>query len=321
MRIALSRPRRTGVIGLVVLALLGVAVTVVSTVSFGTRHYTAVLAQTAGLREGEAVQVAGVEVGEVVSTELDGKHVRVRFTLDRDIELGSDTTAAVRVATLLGTHYLQVHPAGDGELDGDEIPLDRTTVPYNLQDVIDQGTDQLEQLDSAALAQALSAVTDTLRASGQDVGPALDGVTRLGRMVVRRGDEYAALFGAARDVSDQLSGSARDLVSLMQSSNLVLGELNKRRQVIHRLLVHVQSLATTVSGIVDDNDAEFGPLLEDLDTVLGVLRAKERQIASAVHRVAISSRYLANATGNGPWAELYVPDGTPDNVYCQTNRC
>ena len=67
----------------------------------------------------------------------------VSFVVDEGIELGSETTAEVKVATLLGTHYLQVDPQGSGNLADGRIPLDRTSVPYNLQDVLEGGTKNL----------------------------------------------------------------------------------------------------------------------------------------------------------------------------------
>jgi len=321
MKARLNDPRTVGVLGLAAAVLLGLAVVIVSTVSFGTREYRAVLAQTAGLRVGEAVQIAGVEVGTVRRLELQDKHVVATFTVSRDEHLGADSRAEVKVATLLGTHYLQVHPAGGGELEDDTIALERTSVPYNLQDVIDKGTNQLEALDSDALSRALGSITEVMRASDQDLGPALDGVNRLSAMVTRRGDEYEELFGATRSLSDQLAASADDLISLMRTSNLVIQELTARREKIHSLLVDVQHLATTVSGIVEDNESNLKPLLADLDTVLGVLREREREIAKAVRQVGVSGRYLANATGNGPWLDLYGPDSTPDAVYCATKGC
>jgi phospholipid/cholesterol/gamma-HCH transport system substrate-binding protein len=321
MKIHWKQPRTVGLIGITSVALLGLVVTVISSASFGAREYHAVLSQTAGLRVGESVQIAGVDVGEVRDLKLSDQHVLVTFTVDADQHLGSSTSAVVRVATLLGTHYLQIHPAGPGSLANGTIPLERTSVPYNLQDVMDKGTDQLEALDTDALSRALSAVTDTLRASGRDMGPATRGLTRLSAMITRRGSEYEQLFGAARDVSDQLAGSADDLITLMRTSNQFLAELNTRRAKIHRLLIDVQRLATTVSAIVTDNQKTLGPLLRDLDTVITILTDRERDLKTALHRVAVSGRYLANATGNGPWADLYIPDGLPDSVYCKTKEC
>ncbi|MDO7867251.1 MCE family protein [Nocardioides jiangxiensis] len=321
MKSSWKEPRTVGVIGLLSLVLLGAIVVVLSSVSFGSREYRAELAQTAGLRVGEAVEVAGVEVGEVTALDLVDKHVEARFTVDRGVHIGSRSTASVRVATLMGTHYLAVAPAGSGEPADATIPLSRTSVPYNLQDVIDNGTDQFEALDTKALSGALAAVTQTLRASGTDLGPAARGVTRLSTMVTRQGAQYERLFGAARTVSDQLSASTTDLVTLMKASNLFLSELVRRRDKIHQLLLNVQHLSTTVSGIVSDNDATLGPLLRNLHTVNTVLLAREKELKKAIHQVAVSARYLDNASGNGPWFDLYIPDGTPDAVHCLTNGC
>ena len=47
--------------------------------------------------------------------ELMDTNVEVSFVLDEDIDLGSETTAAVKVATLLGTHYLEVDPQGSAD--------------------------------------------------------------------------------------------------------------------------------------------------------------------------------------------------------------
>lgn len=316
-----NEPRAVGVLGLIGALVLGLTVVVISTVSFGTREYRAELAQTAGLRVGESVQIAGVEVGEVRALELVDKQVLATFTVDAGQHLGAHTRAEVKVATLLGTHYLQIHPAGSGELPDRTIPVARTAVPYNLQDVIDQGTDQLEALDTTSLARALGSVTDVMRATRRDFGPALRGVTRLSRMVTRRGDEYAELFGATRAVADEFSGSSSDLLRLMRTSSLVIEELTRRREKIHRLLLDVQALATTVSGMVEDNRSNLKPLLADLRVVLDTLIEREAAIRKATHNVAVSSRYLANASGNGPWVDLYSPDGMPDSLYCKTKNC
>ena len=68
---------------------------------------------------------------------------------------------------------------------------------------------------------------------------------------------------------------------------------------------------------VDDTKSDIGPTLDNLDRVLDVLRSRDKDIRVALHGLAVGSRYLADATGNGPWAELYVP-GVPDDVWCQT---
>ena len=181
-------PFKTGLVAIVMRGVIAAAVILFSVVSFGTTSYTAVLEHTGGLRNGEDVQVHGVPKGKVTGIELDEDRVVVSFVLDSDIDLGSRTEATVKVATLLGTHYLEVDPSGAGELADGTIPIDRTGVPYNLQDVLESGARALDELDPELLAGALTPMAGTLGAS-QDIGPALEGVARLSEVIASRSDQ------------------------------------------------------------------------------------------------------------------------------------
>ena len=312
-------PLRVGIVTLVIVGLLGALVVYLSFANFGTRKYTAVLEHTAGLRTGEDVQVHGVVSGKVTDIVLEKDHVVVTFALDTGIDLGSRSTATVKVATLLGTHYLEVDPHGTGSLAGGRIPLERTSVPYNLQDVIEQGSQALDDLDPELLAKALTEVAGTLGASKEEIGPALEGVARLSEVVATRSDQVGELMESARKVTDQLSASSQDLVGLMKQANLVIGEITARREAIHRLLVETTDLSRALTAIVQSTNGKLKPALRDLDTVLDTLNRQDRQLTHLLEVMAPAVRYVANATGSGPFLPLYVkPPAIPaDDMDCK----
>ena len=316
-------PLRVGLAAILVGGLLLALVVVLSVVSFGRSTYTAVLEHSAGLRAGEDVQVHGVSVGKVTGVDLQDRQVLVTFEMDQDMELGSSTTAEVRVATLLGTHYLEIDPAGDGELAGGQIPLARTSVPYNLQDVLEQGTSKLADLDPVVLAEALSEASKTLGASADDVGPALEGVAELSDLVTRRSAQTTELLRAARGVTDQLSDSSADIVELMEATTLVADEVTSRRTAIHRLFVETTSLSQALRSIVEQTDAEMGPTLQDLDKALDTLNQQDDQLRDVLEVMAPAFRYIANATGNGPYADLFAEDPAllADDARCKLEGC
>ncbi|MGO4257288.1 MCE family protein [Marmoricola sp. RAF53] len=320
-RKASADPFRIGLFALGLGACVALAVVVTTFVSFGKTSYTAVLAQTAGLRVGEDVEVHGVPAGEVKGITLDGDKVRVRFVLDNDIDLGDKTSAAVKVATLLGTHYLAVEPAGSGEID--TIPLARTSVPFNLQDVLEKGTGQLGELDPELLARALAETSRTLSATSDSIGPALTGVARLSEAVEKRGDQTAALLTAARDVTDQLSASSGDIVALMRQANLVTSEITARRQAIHTLLVETTTLSRNLSAVIDQTKADLGPAFRQLNEVLRTLRDQDATLKGVLEQMAPTVRYVANAAGNGPWGDLWLQSpGIPsDDMSCRAGGC
>jgi len=309
---------RVGWITIAVGLALGLGTALLSVSNFGTNSYTAVVEHTAGLRTGENVEVHGVQVGKVTGIELDEDQVVVEFVVDSDISLGSRTTATVKVATLLGSHYLEVDPQGSGELADGRIPLERTAVPYNLQDVLEQGAGALEELDPEVLAEALTAVAGTLGASKQEIGPALEGVARLSEVVATRSDQAGELLTSARSVTDQLSESSEDLVTLMGQTNLVVSEVTARRDAIHRLLVETAELSDALSAIVASTEGRLGPALRDVNDVLDFLNNQDEKLTRVLDVMAPAVRYVANATGNGPWLDLLVnePAIPADDTVC-----
>lgn len=314
-------PFRIGLVAIAAGAVLALLVLLFTVVDLGSRSYTAVLAQTAGLRAGEDVEVYGVPVGEVKSVDLDGNVVKVRFVVKDGIELGNRSTAAVKVATLLGTHYLAVTPAGSGRLE--TIPLERTSVPFNLQDVLEKGTASLEELDPELLAKALTEASRTLGATSEEIGPALTGIARLSEAVQRRSGQTGQLLTAARDVTTQLSTSSADLVVLMRQANLVITEITERRETIHTLLVETTTLADNLAGVVRGTRKDMGPALRQLNGVLATLRDEDATLKDVLSKIAPTVRYFANATGNGPWGDLWLKDPAlpPDDVACRLGSC
>lgn len=309
-------PLKTGLVGAVVGLLIAAGVLVLSVSNFGTTTYTASLANTGGLRKGEDVEVHGVSEGKVTSVKLVGDHVEVKFALSKSIDLGSRTTGSVKVATLLGSHYLQIEPQGTGELADKTIPMDRTTVPYNLQDVIEKGSGALEDLDPPLLAKALTQMASTLDSSQQQIGPALQGVARLSEAISNRSNQIGALLVSARNVSTQLSDSSADIIGLMKQTNLVVSEVTARRAAIHRLLVETTGLSRALTAIVTATKGKLKPALTDINAVVDTLNAEGAKLQTLLTTLAPAVRYVANATGNGPYLDLYLkPPALPaDNM-------
>lgn len=312
-------PFKTGLVAIALLGLLGATVLFLSVSNFGTKDYTAVLEHTGGLRAGEDVKVHGVTKGKVTGIELDEDKVVVSFVIDSEIDLGSTTEASVKVATLLGTHYLEVDPSGTGELADGTIPLDRTAVPYNLQDVLESGAGALEELDPELLAEALTQMAGTLGASQDQIRPALEGVARLSEVIATRSDQTGALLTAARSVTDQLAASSDDIIAMMKQTNLVITEVTSRRAAIHRLLVETTELARALQAIVDSTKGKLQPALRDLNDVITFLNQQDEELQHVLDVMAPAVRYVANAAGNGPWVDLFLPDPAlpADDVACQ----
>lgn len=319
-RLALNErnPFWLGVIAAAVITVLVLGTIGFGELGLGQHRYAAEFAQAGDLRVGDEVRVAGMPVGKVTSASLEGDHVLVRFRVDRDVALGADTEASIKLATLLGGRYLELRPAGVGELPDDRIPIAHTTVPYDLQKVLQTGTPLLEDLDGAKFRQALHTVAATLRGDGPKISAALDGLSRASDVVSTRRDQIAHLIDSTDAVTDLIDHRSDQLFALLGQSDTLLRELVRRRDLVRDVLGDLADFTGELRKTLAENDSQIGPLLDNAKDLTDVLREEDKAVDNALQLLAPAGRYLDNALGNGPYLEAYLPYSiVPDNLLCR----
>jgi phospholipid/cholesterol/gamma-HCH transport system substrate-binding protein len=305
------RERNQAAIGAVTLVLI-VLVTLVSYFSdqlplLGTgTTYQAYFAESAGLMPDNDVQVAGVKVGQVTSVALAGKKVLVKFKV-KDTKVGSATTAAIEIKTLLGEKYLALQPKGSAAQNPDDpIPVERTTIPFELQDAFQQLSTTVGDINTQQLAQSFDAVSAALKDTPQPLKDTLNGLSDLSRTVSSRDQELANLLNNTSQVSKTLSDRNAQLQQVISDGNLLLTELQQRRDAISALLKGTRDLAAQLTGLVADNRAQLRPTLEKLGDVTDILQRNQDNLGRSLALLAPFSRLGANATGNGRWFDGYI---------------
>lgn len=270
----------------------------------GGEQHEAYLAETAGLRAGDEVRVAGVKVGKVTGVELEGAQVRVAFRV-KGVSLGDETTAAVKIKTLLGKKFLSLDPLGTGELDG-PIPVERTTTPYDVNAALSDLSSTITEIDTEQLEESLTTMAEVFADTPESVRGMVDGLSRLSRTISSRDDDLARLFESTRNVTGTLAARNDELGALVDDGNLLLTELANRRESIRKLLRSTTTLGRELAGVVRDNEAQLKPALAKLDRVSAMLRRNQRHLDDALAVIGPYYRMLSAAMGNGRWLDSYL---------------
>lgn len=318
-----NRTRRYGVIAIVVLVLAMAAAFNLSKVpGISGATYYAEFADASGLHTGNIVQIGGIRVGRVTGVELEGNKVRVKFTVDHGVDFGTETGASIEVLNLLGEKYLQVTPAGPGQLEGHgTIPLDRTHAAYDIVGVLGDLTTTTEHIDTDHLKDALNVLSDTIHSASPELEPTLQGVSRLSRTIASRDAGLRQLLHSANTVATLLASRRTDLIGLMKDADLVFAELRLRKDAIHQLLVNARVLAVQLRGVAVDNQHQIGPALAEVDQLLGLLVKRDKQLKALLSRVGPYASILGNIIGTGPWFDAYVANlaGIPTGEFVPGN--
>lgn len=303
-----ARVLRLGVMTLVLMVLISAATFNLGKFpGFRGTTYYAEFSDASGIHKGNIVQVGGIRVGRVSDVTLAGDRVKVKFELDGGVEFGKESKASIEVLNLLGEKYLDLQPAGEGQLAEDgTIPMERTESAYDIVGVFTDLTTTTEEIDTDQLATALDTVADTLDVSAPEIKSAFDGIARLSRSVASRDAEVQTLFDSTNEVSKVLADRSGDIVELMKNSDLVFKELTKRRDAVHDLLVNARTLGRELRGLVKDNEEQIGPALKEVDGLLTFLVSKEKKIKETLEALGPYVSILSNIIGTGPWFDAYA---------------
>ncbi|MFE2429301.1 MlaD family protein [Streptomyces sp. NPDC059373] len=197
------------------------------------------------------VKVAGVIAGTVIGVKKDVQgHVVVSMKVHNDAvdKLGSRPSAIIRPTTLLGgNYYVQLTPGGSSSdgYDGSTIPLTRTAIPVELDQV-------LGAVPKSARDGIQGSLRDTDKTLSNGARKALDNVLQ---------DAPGTLTPAAQ-VLDSLRGTrpSQDLNQLVPSLDTVASVLSAKDGQLGDIVDSLRDVSTTLSN-------ERGPLTDTLTTL------------------------------------------------------
>jgi phospholipid/cholesterol/gamma-HCH transport system substrate-binding protein len=274
--------------------------------------YYAAFSESGGLKANDEVRIAGVRVGKVEEVTLDGDHVRVAFRVDSGNEFGSETAAAIKIKTLLGSMYLALQPAGSGQMQEEsEIPEERTQSPYDVVEAFSGLAETSEKIDTDQLAKGLTTLADLMRNTPEEFRRALDGVSALSANVAARDEQINQLLGNLERTSKVLDERDTDIIQLMRDSRVLFDALVKRREAIHNLLVSTSRLSRELTLLVQQSRADLKPALTHLENVVAVLNKNEDNLDNSLRLMAPFYRVFANTLGTGPWFDTWIQNLPP----------
>lgn len=270
---ALRLPRRgTGIAG-ALLAVAAGALALPSCGGDGSAGYevTASFSRAVALYEGADVLVMGIDVGDVSAIEIVGDGIDVTMSVDEEVPLPADATAAIVPSSLIGERTVVLGPAwrqGDDELaDGDRIPMERTVIPVEPDEALESVTELLQSLDPESVRRLLDEGAGALDGNGATLNQALGELAQLIPYLAEQDDELLALAGDVNVLADVVRARDTEVGDLLDDFAAVSGALADERESLARFLTSLTSLTLQGEGLLAAYETT---LPEDMDTLAAV---------------------------------------------------
>jgi phospholipid/cholesterol/gamma-HCH transport system substrate-binding protein len=274
------------------------------------RQYSAYFAEAGGLKTGAAVQVAGLRVGAVDSIDLDGPRVLITFKVDKDVQLGDRSEAAVKTKSLLGAKILEVTPRGDGSLSA-PIPLERTTPAYQLPDALGDLATTISGLNTNQLNDSLATLAQTFQNTAPDLQAAVAGAARFSETLNERDAQLRGLLEDASKATTVLAQRSEEVVSLIADTNALLTQLQTQSAALDHLAGNISALSQQVSGLIADNRDTLKPALDKLNGVLAIIDNRKGQIQKSIKLLNSYAMTLGESVASGPYFRAIVANLLP----------
>jgi virulence factor Mce-like protein len=297
-----------GTIALVAIVAVVAAVLTIGALEPGKTRYTAEFAQAAQLRSGDRVTVAGISVGNVDALELAGDRVIVKFYVRNNVRLGPDTSAAIKLTTILGSRYLELSPAGDGGLDNRQIPLASTNVPYNLQETLADATSTFEQVDADHIAQSLTTLSHSLTGVPEALPRALTNLHSLASVISDRRDQLKTLLTSTEQLTSLIRDQKANIGAIIKQGRSLLVELTSRREAVHRLFAGATALADSLNKVLNGRPG-LDELLVSVRDFAEMIASHDDLFRNVLQVLPVPMRNIANVTGSGMAADSTLPAG------------
>lgn len=193
------------------------------------------LPEAAGLHEGSVVTYRGQRIGEVIDVRLGsdtGIGAVATIEIESDVDVPRDSALEVRNLSAVGEQYLEVLPRTAHPpylADGDVVPVEATSVPVSVPDVLAHAQHLMAGLDVADIRTIAQETSSIFGDAGDDV-------------------DLRALAIEVETAFAMLRRLEPDLTTLARRAERPLASVDDLAPTIRRLSADLDSVAQSIAA-------------------------------------------------------------------------
>ncbi|MFA5708311.1 MCE family protein [Mycolicibacterium sp.] len=272
--------------------------------------YSAEFTNVSGLKIGNTVRVAGVEVGKVQDISINpDATVRVAFSAADSVILTEGSGAAIRYDNAFGDRYLAlVEGAGGGKVlgHGQTIPLVRTKPALDLDALIGGFRPLFRALNPEQVNTLSGQLIQAFQGQGPTIGSFLDQAAALTNTLADRDlligqviDNLSVVLGTLGSQSDQLDKAVMSLSELIQG-------LSDRKVDISNTIAYTNAATNSVADLLVQAREPFKKVVHETDRAAGIADADRDYLDNLLKTLPDKYRAMGRQGIYGDYFSFYL---------------
>lgn len=297
---AAKRNRRNGLIGVLVIVAILAATGVAFVNTSGMKTYALLLKSSGGLRAGDDVRVAGISVGKVSSVSIDKSLVKAMFTVDRSVPVGSESRADIRMLTPLGGHYLAVVPEGTTPLGSTPIPPERTSVPFEINELFQKFTPVVKKVDAKVIHDSLMEVANAVDKYPNGLRDFFSSSQLLISALAPTTEDFHATLDYANEYLRAFKSGKEQLAQIVTMLSKLGAKYSNNVTDLIEVFVLLKELFRLVNRFTTAYERDYEPMLNGLDDIVDTLTKYPEKLGKAAEQWGqLVGVVLPMLSGNG----------------------
>jgi phospholipid/cholesterol/gamma-HCH transport system substrate-binding protein len=289
----------------------------IANVGFFDESYTleAEFTNASGVFEGDAVKLAGVDVGRVTETRIEGGRAVVEFEVEEATRLTTESRVGIRWRNVIGLRFLYLYPGEGGRPleDGDRIPLARTDAAGDIGEFLNRLGPILQAIDPQKANEFLDAMNTALAGNEAVVQSLFTEGATLATELGSMDSQIQALIGNSDRILEAYAGQDDDIGSIIDDLDTLGGELAGMTDQINSLVENFAIVQQEMERLLVENRGNIDATLLHLDSVAGTLAENRKALSRTLCSLPPGVTPYYQTTSWGEWfnvriVELVVKD-------------
>jgi phospholipid/cholesterol/gamma-HCH transport system substrate-binding protein len=257
-----------------------------------------------GVLVGDAVKIAGVDVGRVTGTEIKGGKALVTFSLDEDITLPRDTEVSIRWRNVLGQRFVYIFPGGEDSSweEDDTIPVSQTNDVADIGEFLNRVGPILKAIDPEQANAFLDAMNTALQNNERNVRALLDAGSSLAGDLSERDDEIASLIRNADTIMEAFASQDDEIRNILDDLDNVSGVLARRTDDVNALVTNFADVQEQLDELLKTSGSNIDDTIGSLETVVTTLSTNKKHLARTLETTPMG---VANYFQTSSWGEWF----------------
>ena len=274
--------------------------------------YRAEFTNVTGLKSGDVVRIAGVEVGKVKKISINRNAVAVvEFTADDTVVLDDNTKALVRYANLIGDRYLELRE-GVGKASrlkpGQTIGLNRTEPALDLDALIGGFRPLFRAVDPGKVNALSQQLVNAFQGQGATISSFLTQAAAFTSTLADRDQLIGEVIINLNTVLGSLGSQSKQLDETITTfSELVKGLEARHDEFVNGLSATSQATAV-LAGAIEDIREPLPDVIHQVDRAAGIIVADHDYFDDLLNTLPDAYQKLGRFGLYGDYFSFYLCD-------------